>query len=135
MKGRQGTEPDQLYADSYLVVSRSAESSGLTISQPEGRCYSNCNRYVFTITNIITKYICDFHPVPSMYVSKIRSHPTALLIFLYYDDVEVCNPLGSSKGKHKLGNHKILMAKIILCVLTTTIRIRIIPFSCLFFLL
>ena len=68
MKGRQGTEPDQLYADSYLVVSRSAESSGLTISQPEGRCYSNCNRYVFTITNIITKYICDFHPVPSMYV-------------------------------------------------------------------
>ncbi|XP_065893395.1 uncharacterized protein [Dysidea avara] len=31
-----------------------------------------------------------------------NEHPTALQIFLYYDDVEVCNPLGSSKGKHKL---------------------------------
>jgi len=29
-------------------------------------------------------------------------HPKALQIFLYYDDI---NPLGSSKGKHKLCNH------------------------------
>lgn len=29
--------------------------------------------------------------------------PTALQIFLYYDDVEVCNPLGSRAKKHKLG--------------------------------
>ena len=40
-------------------------------------------------------------------------HPTALQIFLYYDDVEVCNPLGSSKGKHKLGNYKIHVLPII----------------------
>ena len=29
--------------------------------------------------------------------------PTALQIFLYYDDVEVCNPLGANVKKHKLG--------------------------------
>ena len=29
--------------------------------------------------------------------------PTALQIILYYDDAEVCNPLGSSAKKHKLG--------------------------------
>lgn len=28
---------------------------------------------------------------------------TALQICLYYDDVEVCNPLSSRRGKHKLG--------------------------------
>lgn len=38
-----------------------------------------------------------------------RSHtlfsevPEALQIFLYYDDAEVCNPLGSRAKKHKLG--------------------------------
>ena len=29
--------------------------------------------------------------------------PTALQIMLYYDDVEVVNPLGSKTKKHKLG--------------------------------
>lgn len=29
--------------------------------------------------------------------------PHALQIILYYDDLEVCNPLGSSVKKHKLG--------------------------------
>ena len=29
--------------------------------------------------------------------------PTALQIIAYYDDIEVCNPLGSSSKKHKLG--------------------------------
>ena len=28
----------------------------------------------------------------------------ALQVCLYYDDVEVCNPLSSRRGKHKLGN-------------------------------
>ena len=28
---------------------------------------------------------------------------TALQIMLYYDEVEVCNPLGSNRKKHKLG--------------------------------
>lgn len=29
--------------------------------------------------------------------------PTALQIMLYYDDVEVVNPLGSKTKKHKIG--------------------------------
>lgn len=29
--------------------------------------------------------------------------PQSLQIILYYDDVEVCNPLGASVKKHKLG--------------------------------
>ena len=43
--------------------------------------------------------------------SYIKSHPVfnkfpkALQIILYYDDIEVCNPLGSSAGIRKLGNH------------------------------
>ncbi len=38
-----------------------------------------------------------------------RSHPLfsvhcdGLQLFLYYDDVEVCNPLGSKRKIHKLG--------------------------------
>ena len=32
-----------------------------------------------------------------------RDHPHALRFVLYYDDVEVCNPLGSKAGPHKLG--------------------------------
>ncbi len=41
--------------------------------------------------------------------SSYRSHPLfsrcpeALQIMAYYDDVEVCNPLGSKAKKHKLG--------------------------------
>lgn len=29
--------------------------------------------------------------------------PLALQLIIYYDDVEVCNPLGSYRGVHKLG--------------------------------
>ena len=32
-----------------------------------------------------------------------HKYPTALQFILYYDDIEVCNPLGSSAGIHKLG--------------------------------
>jgi hypothetical protein len=31
-----------------------------------------------------------------------KDHPEALQIQLYYDDLEVCNPLGSKVNKHKL---------------------------------
>ena len=42
--------------------------------------------------------------------SLLKSHPvfkddhTALQLIAYYDDVEVCNPLGSHRGVNKLGN-------------------------------
>ena len=41
-----------------------------------------------------------------------RSHPLygidpqALQVILYYDDLEICNPLGSSVKKHKLGMYR-----------------------------
>ena len=35
-----------------------------------------------------------------------KEDPTALQIQLYYDELEVCNPLGSKTRKHKLGNHQ-----------------------------
>ena len=38
------------------------------------------------------------HPLFSM-------NPHALQIFLYYDDAEVVNPLGSSATIHKLGKY------------------------------
>lgn len=27
----------------------------------------------------------------------------AIVLFLYYDEVELCNPLGSKRTKHKIG--------------------------------
>lgn len=30
-------------------------------------------------------------------------YPTALQFIIYYDEVEVANPLGAKAGKHKLG--------------------------------
>lgn len=35
------------------------------------------------------------------------AHPSALQIILYYDDVEVVNPLGSRTKKHKLGRKNV----------------------------
>lgn len=35
-------------------------------------------------------------------------HHGALQILFYYDDVEVCNPLGSKKKKHKMGKVKLV---------------------------
>lgn len=44
--------------------------------------------------------------------------PTALQLFLYYDEVELANPLGSKTGKHKLGRKcDILVFKIVRNVL------------------
>ena len=43
--------------------------------------------------------------------SYFSEHPlfsvesTALQIMLYFDEMEVCNPIGSRAKKHKLGKH------------------------------
>lgn len=45
---------------------------------------------------------CDgecFHNNP-----LFQENPCAFQIQLYYDELEVCNPLGSKAKKHKLGN-------------------------------
>ena len=40
---------------------------------------------------------CREHPLFS-------TDPVALQIILYYDELELCNPLGSRRKKHKIGN-------------------------------
>ena len=55
---------------------------------------------------------------------KFKSHPLfsfdlrALQIFFYYDDVEIVNPLGSKRSKHKVGalNLLIVFHGIQLCI-------------------
>ena len=32
-----------------------------------------------------------------------KSHPQAVQVIVYYDDIEVVNPLGAKAGAHKLG--------------------------------
>ena len=55
--------------------------------------------------------------------SSVRSHPLfsknpeTIILAFYYDELEVANPLGSKRGKHKLGLDK----KIIFNVTFTTI--------------
>ena len=38
-----------------------------------------------------------------------KDDPTALQIQLYYDELEVCNPLGTKAKKHKLGKNYMSM--------------------------
>lgn len=46
----------------------------------------------------------DFCDGDAFQCSKLYSvHTEALQIFLYFDEVEVCNPLGSKATIHKLG--------------------------------
>ena len=35
--------------------------------------------------------------------NDILSDENSLSVILYYDEVELCNPIGSKKKKHKLG--------------------------------
>ena len=41
------------------------------------------------------------------------------MLIIYYDDVEVTNPLGSSRGKHKLGIIQIKQTEIIVLIYNT----------------
>ena len=34
--------------------------------------------------------------------------PVALQLIIYYDELELCNPLGSRRKKHKIGNNIVL---------------------------
>ena len=56
-----------------------------------------------TPTTIMNDY-CDgeiyqTHPLFS-------TDPVALQLILYYDELELCNPLGSRRKKHKIGIHR-----------------------------
>lgn len=53
-----------------------------------------------TSTNVLSDYCdgkcCREHPLFS-------TDPVALQLILYYDELELCNPLGSRRKKHKIG--------------------------------
>ena len=60
-----------------------------------------------TSTNVLSDY-CDGkcfceHPLFSV-------DPVALQLILYYDELELCNPLGSRRKKHKIGALFVLCA-------------------------
>ena len=41
--------------------------------------------------------------------------PTSLQIMLYYDDLEICNPIGSHSTKHKIGKYDYYVITIGMC--------------------
>lgn len=45
--------------------------------------------------------VCDGHLFKTH--PLFSKDPTALQLLLYYDELEIANPLGSKAGKHKLG--------------------------------
>ena len=51
-------------------------------------------------TTGVLRDFCDGDYVQS---HPILSQEQTLLLSLYYDELEVANPLGSKRGKHKLG--------------------------------
>lgn len=52
--------------------------------------------------NIIGDY-CDAELYKSISLFNDDSIEHPLQIIMYYDDVEICNPLGGQAGVHKLG--------------------------------
>lgn len=59
----------------------------------------------------------------------VRKHPMydrnkeVLLLGLYYDDLEVVNPLGSKRGKHKLGMSVLQLSAISLLITKFNIHV------------
>lgn len=64
-------------------------------------------------TDGVMRDVCDGSLIKSHPV--FQQYPDALQFIIYHDEIDVCNPLGSSAGIHKLGNHccKIQHAKCI----------------------
>jgi len=57
------------------------------------------------------KDYCDGKSFSSHPLFSINS--TALHVFLYFDELEVCNPLGSKTKTHKLGKVIIIISNIL----------------------
>ena len=51
----------------------------------------------------VMKDYCDGDQFKSHSLFSVQAN--SLQLFLYYDDVEVCNSLGSSKTEHKIGKY------------------------------
>ncbi len=53
----------------------------------------------------LSPYVCHHTPTCVSGHPLFSVHECGLQVMLYYDDVEVCNPLGSAATVHKLGTH------------------------------
>lgn len=72
--------------------------------------YTICKRYACIFEQITrghkskTTYLEDYCDGKAFSAHPLFSfHNDALQIFLYFDELEVCNPLGSKTKIHKLG--------------------------------
>lgn len=60
---------------------------------------------VTRVVPLSTGYLNDLRDGDFFKTHEIFSkYPTALQFVIYYDELEVCNPLGSKNKIHKLGN-------------------------------
>ena len=59
-------------------------------------CLSRCFSHMCGQTTTLQTSAMDHYPL-------FRAHPDALQLIIYFDEIEVCNPLGSHAGVHKLG--------------------------------
>lgn len=58
------------------------------------KCHQNPNQEI--LCDYCDGSVCKSHPLFSACANSLQ-------ILLYYDDIEVCNPLGTKRKKHKLG--------------------------------
>ena len=68
------------------------------LSNPSVRQEVCCSHHS---TDGVLRDFCDANFVKTHPVFK--THPDALQFILFYDDIEVANPLGAKAGIHKLG--------------------------------
>ena len=61
------------------------------------------------------KDFCDGKSFNTHPLFSIKTN--ALEVFLYFDELEACNPLGSKTKKHKLGNAKVSLCQSNYCLL------------------
>ena len=45
------------------------------------------------------------------------AHPNALQIMLYFDDVELCNPIGTKAKIHKMGTYRLCIYVVLNCIM------------------
>lgn len=54
-------------------------------------------------------YLQDFCDATLFQTHELFSaHPGSIQLIIYFDEVEICNPLGARRGVHKLGTHVVI---------------------------
>ena len=75
--------------DSLNQLLSNAKISDIILENPKPQCQEGI------LYDICDGRCCKMNKI-------LQDHPNALLIILYHDEVEVCNPLGSHTSKHKV---------------------------------